>query len=567
MSLSDNEIIDYLVKFDDYIRLTDWSVSIFRKGMWEVIRGMGNALDLMTGGQKKVLKMLDFYNSEPVQNFIKPFEPLVLAISSLAVVYVCYCAMNDKETNMTKIIKNLSTGFLIFIGLPLFMSTASQLSSLTANQISTAQQSSLTTFQTNIVDLYTVDNNNWKLKDNNNDIKKKEDLRFMKITEVVDTDNSWFKDPPLSDKGIDILSKQVLEVKGEKKLAKLNDFFIGKQSYFRYSWHPWYMIVELLCKIVVAYFLIYKLVRIIQELGLLSTIMHFSALSDLKTGQRNAKMMTQLANTFVVIVIIFMIQAFYDLLWVYVKSFNFSNILNLGILVPLTLGVIDGPNFVEQFFGVDAGLSSAGQGLFTMIQSGYAMKSLGSGAKSLASSAGKMGAKLGSGAVGLGARTGAGIKGALDGFKENMGNTGGNNSPTGGKDNGSDSGSKRPNVPEAMSKEQKKAKQGQQDLQKDKKQQPISRSKEKLEGRSGTKPPVADSKSFPASVNSAKKAMEESMSGRQPTTGENMKDRMVGKYADVAKKADNSQFMKRNRQSYDVSKNTVKSLNKKKGDN
>lgn len=564
MSLSDNEIIDYLVKFDDYIKVTDWAVSIFRKGMWEVLRGMGKALDLMTGGQKKVLKMLDFYNSETVQEFIKPFEPLVLGISSLAVVYVCYCAMNDKETNMTKIIKNLLTGFLLFIGLPLFMSTASQLSTLTANQISVAQQSSLTTFQTNIVDLYTVDTNNWKLKDNNNDIKKKKDLQFLKISEVVDTGSGGifglFETSPLSDDGRKILDKQVLEVNGEKKLAKLDDFFLKKQSYFRYSWHPWYMIVELVCKIVVAYFLIYKLVRIIQELGLLATIMHFSALSDLKTGQRNAKMMTQLANTFVVIVIIFLIQAFYDLLWVYVKSFDFSNLLNLGIMIPLTLGVIDGPNFVEQFFGIDAGLSSAGQGLFTMIQSGYAMKSLGSGAKSLATSAGKMGAKVGKSATGLGARAGAGIKGALDGFKENMGNSSGNPS-------GADSGAKRPTIPESMSNEQKKAKQGQKELQKDKKQQPTSQSKEKLEGRSGPKPPTANGNSFPASVNSAKKAMEGSMEGRQPTTNETMKDRMVGKYADTAKKADNSPFMQRNRQSYDVGKNTIKSLNKKRGDN
>ncbi|WP_427815008.1 pLS20_p028 family conjugation system transmembrane protein (plasmid) [Enterococcus sp. 22-H-5-01] len=249
-------------------------------------------------------------------------------------------------------------------------------------------------------------------------------MKLLDISEQVDTGGLFFDTSPLSEEGQTLLSKQLKKVDGKYTEAKLKSWWgLGDPAYYRYSWHPWLILFELLTKAVVYGFVIFKSAKMIMELGILNVITSGIALTDIKDGQRNKQLALKIRDTFVVLYLMMFLINFFDIWSAFVAGSN------LGFFVkPIAVAagawlVIDGPNFIEQLFGIDAGLSSVGRTVIAAAQGGGAIKGMTSAAKNGAKAGVQKAGSIGKNAFRGVAYAGSAGKGALDGFKSKGGGT------------------------------------------------------------------------------------------------------------------------------------------------
>lgn len=88
-------------------------------------------------------------------------------------------------------------------------------------------------------------------------------------------------------------------VDGKPEVADMKSFWsIGDPAYYRYSWHPWLITLELFTKLIVYFFVMFKAARMINELGLLYLLTMGISLTDLKDGQRNKQLVLKNSRHF-----------------------------------------------------------------------------------------------------------------------------------------------------------------------------------------------------------------------------------------------------------------------------
>ena len=412
------EILEALLQFGEDLKIAKSWTSMLRDVGLSILRGMGWIVDSLGSGLKSTYKLMNFYDSPQVEAFINPYLPVIWAFMILAVVLYGIKIMHDGKNEAPTVINNFIIGIALFFALPWCMSQGVKLVDAGVGLLNVEKSSSLTVYQNNITDLYTIDKNGWVYTGKNNDLKKKESLSYLDISETVDTKGSWFEDSPLSDKGQDILSKKVIELYGEPTAVKLTKpVFTSDEEYYRYSWHPFFMFVEFVVKAMVYGFAIFKTARIMMELGIFKIFVKATSLLDISSGKRNKQMIDTIKNSFIVLYMISFLITCFDLWCAYVGQSGIDKPVQMVAVIAGGMLVIDGPNFIEQMFGIDAGLSSVSRGITGLVQGGYGVSKGFSGiSKGIKASAGLtagVAKNAGKGAL----FAGAAGKGALDGFK------------------------------------------------------------------------------------------------------------------------------------------------------
>ncbi|OJG77543.1 hypothetical protein RV10_GL002377 [Enterococcus pallens] len=393
-----------------------------------MLRGIGFGLlkafawvvDALSGAAKEVYSLMNFYQYPAVQNFVSQYQPVIWSLAVVAVAYFGWQLIITRKLDRDKLINNIMFAITLFFVLPWAIQQGAELTTAGVNVLNGEQSASVQTFKNNITDLYTVDKNGWESTDTQNDIEDKNDLIVLDISEQVDTKGKLFESSPLSEEGQQLLTKRLNKVDGKFKEANMKSFWgIGDPAYYRYSWHPWLIAFELITKGIVYAFVIFKSAKLINEIGLLYVITSGIALTDLKDGQRNKQLATKIRDSFIVLYLMMFLINFFDIWSAFVADSSLSTLVKPLAVAGGAWLVIDGPNFIEQLFGIDAGLSSVGRTVIAAVQGGAALKGVGSGignaTKSAASKVAGVSRKAARGA----AYTGAAAKGALDGFKAN----------------------------------------------------------------------------------------------------------------------------------------------------
>ncbi|WP_411859097.1 pLS20_p028 family conjugation system transmembrane protein, partial [Bacillus subtilis] len=186
------------------------------------------------------------------------------------------------------------------------------------------------------------------------------------------------------------------------------------------SWHPWYMMFELGTIAFVLFMTMFKTAQLIMELGILKIFSVGTALTDLENGQRNKKFLEKIKNTFIVLFSIELLLQCYILFTDYIGQADISAPIKIVVLIAAAILTVDGPNFIEEMFGIDSGLKSISRSLVGLFAGAKTAKMATDFTASTAKKAGKMAGKIAkkssdAALVGMGAG-----KGILDGFKENM---------------------------------------------------------------------------------------------------------------------------------------------------
>lgn len=418
--MSNEEIIARLLEFDPLLNIAKFWVSALRDISFNLLLGIKGFVDALGEGVSQMYQLMNFWDSQAVRNFIDPYRPVVISLMTLAMLWIAFRLIGDPKKDKQKIVNNILMAILMFVGLPFFMGQARELVSAGREGLQQPSEATLQIFKDNITDLYTIDKQGWKYPANDvgiNDIQKTQNLNLLDISEEVDTDLHLFKESPLSKEGKEILTKKVLEVNGEAKLAKMKGVLKWDEAYYRYSWHPWYILLELLAYGLVLLFTIFKTAKICYEIGAMRVLSYGLVLTDLESGQRNKTLLLKIRDSFIVLYLLSVLLTLFVLYMTSVRELSLEKPWDIIAILAGAMAAIDGPNIVEQLFGIDAGLSSVGRSLVGFTQSSMAATSAGKAMASGVSKSMQTAKSVGGKAIRGATNAGAGLGGLLKGFK------------------------------------------------------------------------------------------------------------------------------------------------------
>ncbi|EHB5067175.1 hypothetical protein JX175_002904 [Enterococcus faecalis] len=418
--MSNEEIIARLLEFDPLLNVSKFWVSASRDISFNLLIGIKGFVDALGEGVSQMYQLMNFWDSQAVRNFIDPYRPVVISLMTLAMLWIAFRLIGDPKKDKQKIVNNILMAILMFVGLPFFMGKAGELVSAGREGLQQPSEATLQIFKDNITDLYTIDKQGWQYPANDvgvNDIQKTQNLNLLDISEEVDTDLHLFKESPLSKEGKETLTKKVLEVNGEAKLAKMKGITKWDEAYYRYSWHPWYIFLELLAYGLVLVFTIFKTAKICYEIGAMRVLSYGLVLTDLESGQRNKTLLLKIRDSFIVLYLLSVLLNIFVLYMTSVRELSLEKPWDIIAILAGAMAAIDGPNIVEQLFGIDAGLSSVGRSLVGFTQSSMAATSAGKAMASGVSKSMQTAKSVGGKAVRGATNAGAGLGGLLKGFK------------------------------------------------------------------------------------------------------------------------------------------------------
>ncbi|EAD9035835.1 hypothetical protein AM614_14985 [Listeria monocytogenes] len=616
--MDNQDIAKILKEYQDVLGLTDWFSAAGRSVIWWVDKMFANILGSLTKGLDYAYEFLDFYNTSKINEFIQDYKGIIFSLMTLAIAYLGFQIIRgNKELN--KIVSATLFAISLFVALPWLLGQGTDLLMAGKDALPNNKHQALTIIQENITDVYAIDAEGWTTKNPKprNEIANMTDVNLLDINESVDMGGFFIDDSPLSDKGQDVLSKKLTKIDGKYVVTKpVSHFFTEDQTYYRYSFHPFLMLFQLVGKALVLGFTIAKTMMMLTSLGILKVITLGTALTDLETGQRNKKLLLKIRNTLLVLYIMLVMLYIYDITMAFVSASEMSSFMKAFAIIVLSIMFMDGPDIVEELFGIDAGLKSVSRGLIGFAMGAKTGSDMAKGGANLSKKLAKGAGKATKKATTAGGMFIGGAKGALDGFKERatQGASGGANkeNPLAGQAgkqegaqtgtpaaNGTSSGNagatvgnagagsvtatESPSTPSSVDVSRgslegasnlpassletppptKAAKQVQQSHKSFATRPPGSNAEGLLKGHRSseqqvaTSPPSIAYNTMPQGATSARENMVYYAGGREKDV-QTVPEKALATYANKAQKAYDSNLAKKTRKSYDVMKNTTK---------
>ncbi|WOI43338.1 pLS20_p028 family conjugation system transmembrane protein [Bacillus altitudinis] len=422
--MTEEEIIKILIRFHEYLSLSNVFIAILRTVGWYFLIGLAECVDALSGGVSSIYELINFFDSPAIDDFLTKYMPVIFSMAALALGFLGWKIIIKKQTDYSKIITSSIVALTIFLVLPWGMQKASELVSLGRESLESENLTvSTKIFQNNITDVYKIDQAGWSLKEldkmtRKNNIRDKTDVHFVDINEVVDTGGLW-KKSPLTEDGKAILTKKVSDASGKRTLEDLQSRWISEdEAYNRYSWHPWYIFFELVTVGIVLFMTMFRTAQMIMELGILKIFSMGTAFTDLESGQRNKRIIEKIRNTFIVMFAMVLILECFIIFTDFVGQSSLNGAVKIVALFAAGILTIDGPAFIDEIFGIDVGVKSIGRSLLGAFALGRSAKGAASFAGGLASKAAKTGMKIGKKTAGGALTTAGATKGLLDGYKE-----------------------------------------------------------------------------------------------------------------------------------------------------
>lgn len=441
MVIKEEDYIDILKNYEEFFSNFSILFDMLRMIGWLMIKGLLSVTSLMNTLVNTVFDFVNFLDAPEVVEFMESVEPLIWVVFLVALIYLgfCYLVAHKKPEG---VISNL----LIFVGVimivPYLLSQMTQITKdvkdLLLHDTEDAKYELLVPYITDLVYLDSIDFDEEKIKEgqvNGFTSKNSENIKYIDINTVVDPGEFELKNKDLFKKQLDTKiedGKDTLSVVTIKK-----DKFLSKDVtpyYYRYHVNFFIAMLYLLALIIVLAFSSFKLVQLIYELAAEKILTPFIAAGDLTGGQKIRKALIGMLNCYITIICVLFLQRLFILSTEYINRQTWvDNAVGNGfvktvMILAAALFIVDGPNFFEQIFGVDAGLKSVGQALQSAY---YGSQMIGGAAKGVGGLVGKAGraakgvagmpfktAKtVAKGAVNTGSAV-AGALGALSGMKE-----------------------------------------------------------------------------------------------------------------------------------------------------
>lgn len=351
------DIANTLIANDDVLSQYAFWKDIFRTLAWWAAKGLKMICDSAEGLYDSAYKLLNFTQYEGIQNFIKSFKPVMIAILIAALLGIGITLMfcTDK-------IRKYIYNFIIFIGivsaLPYIITSMNKvvLSGKDAvyNGVDNMSQE---LFAGQVDDLIYISqgglDSNGKFAMTGNQIDKTK-VQYIDINEVIDPDNSQLS----SEYQQLFKSQKQINADGSITVDEISEKFLSifDPPYY-YRFHvSWLLLYLSLISLIIAYiFTAYRVVRLVWEL-IAGQLIAFLASPDITNGQRVLKILETIKNTYIGIFLTCVFIKIYTIAVTYVRSQNFGAFTEVFLIIFFTLALLDGPNMIERIFGVDIGI-------------------------------------------------------------------------------------------------------------------------------------------------------------------------------------------------------------------
>ena len=425
LAIDADKYIEIFKKYSEYFSRFSVFKDILRTMGWMILKGLLTLTGMMNSLVDSAFDFLDFMKSDSFSGLYNSLRPLVWTVFFIGLIYLAYCYIFAHERP-----KGTVTNVLIFIGtfvlLPYMMTEMTNMVTFMKEMLSVNVASEkyelLSPYITDLVYLDAIGFDEGEInKGNVNGYTSAncDAIEYLDVNEVVDP-----KDYSLENE--DLFKKQIIskvEKKGNNKVVELKVEKIKKSKFFFKDTTPYYYryhinffvaMIYLLALIIVMAFSSVKLVLLVYELAVEKILVPFIAAGDLTNGQKIRKALTGILNAYITIVCVIFLQKMFVTASSYINTVKWSdNAAANGFtkslfIVAGALFVVDGPNFFEQIFGIDAGLKSVGQAVQSAYYSSQILSAIKGGVGDKASKIGNAAKGLGNG-VKKGAVTAAGI--------------------------------------------------------------------------------------------------------------------------------------------------------------
>ncbi|XZN05319.1 pLS20_p028 family conjugation system transmembrane protein [Clostridium perfringens] len=351
----EDKIVNILLAYSEYFSKSNFIIYGFRLVGWVFIKGLGFLVDKLEDVVKSVTVVTDFFNSPEITNLINKFSPLLYLLLVASIIFIGYQLVINKKFDRSKLPMNIILSLCIIVVMPLAMSKANILTNKVIGEIQGESQFSDQIISNNVTDLYLLDQANFPIKDNGTvgDIDPKNNIgnNITKINPIEEIDRDKVNNKKVFENEI------IFDSKGEAKLNKIVGLFKWDDEYYRYHINYMTIIVTLLITAFVMIFTSVKMIKLSIELAFSKVMTTFVAVADLSNGQRMRQSVNGIISIFVAMISTMLMLKLYILGTAYLSD-KISGIGTICAMLGCAIFVIDGPNYIEKMFGVDAGLSS-----------------------------------------------------------------------------------------------------------------------------------------------------------------------------------------------------------------
>lgn len=358
--MGESEIINILSN-GEIFNVTNIFESIIRNIGWWIIKVLAFISNGIETVVNEIYSLNNFFSSTQLNDFINELLPLAWVILALSIVFLGYKLIFDREFRLNNVFKNIALSIAVFMLLPMFMNHMEKMTTTGAlGMKSEYKLSANKVIKDNLYDLYCLDMNNFNLDKKNNIPKELINSSFINIDESVDESLVENKD---------IFKYKVsLDENGNKKKEKLgNGFFgIGEEKYYRYNFDFFVIFTTLICTTITLLATVFKIARIIFELGFVKLFALLYSFADIANGQKLKEVIRYIVSNFVVIFLISVLLKMY-LIFASWASESSKGITQTVLLIGASIAVVDGPNLIERIFGIDSGVKSG----WSVVSAGY----------------------------------------------------------------------------------------------------------------------------------------------------------------------------------------------------
>lgn len=423
LAIDADEYIEIYKKYDEYFSNFSIVTDILRDLGWLILKGLLSLTSMLNILLDKAFDFINFLDSDEVNQFFNMIKPFIWTVLLFAIVYLAYCYLYAHEKP-----KGVITNVLIFAvtvtALPYLMTQMNQFvtygKEVLSSNIGENSYELLVPYITDLVYLDSIDFDSEKIESGSRNgftDKNSGNIQYLNVNEVVDPGDYKLVNEKLFKQQISSEIKKGKEELTVKDIKKSKFFFKDTTPYY-YRYHINFFIAALylLALILVMAFSSVKLIQLVYELVAEKIMAPFIAAGDLTGGQKIRKALIGILNGYITILCVLFLQRLFiiSIGWINTKTWSDNaagnGFIKTVMIVSGALFIIDGPNFFEQIFGVDAGLKSVGQALQSAY---YASQMIGGVKRAVTGIAGKIGGAA-KGAVGAA----AGAAGALGGMKD-----------------------------------------------------------------------------------------------------------------------------------------------------
>ncbi|MBC1604475.1 hypothetical protein HCJ39_07090 [Listeria rocourtiae] len=415
-----DEITKLLIKFNDYLHVSGPIWHGIRFMVWGLIIVLCTLVDGLEGVLNAVYDFGGFFNTKAIQDFQRQWSPVFWAIGAVCIAWFFIRYMKNDGASLKKGFDNFLFGLGTIVLLGTLMTTLSDITFDMAKSVKrTDSTAAYSIVRNNVTDVMLFDEAGWEsteLKEPNHFSDK--NIRYLDIVETIDP-SAKFQDPRSM-----LLMKNKINMEPSGKMSKKaldKGWMTWDEHYYRYIWHPFLIIIELCVMALVLFFTSFKTARLIFELGYNRIIAYFYAFTDIEDGQRIKKIVKNIFNLFITIVLIALIIRCYFFFTEALALADIPALPRIILLIAAGWAVMDGPWIIQALTGVDGGLNSVGQNIMGMYAAAKGAKSLGDGVKNagkqLTESGKEFGRNLGDAMLqfgGVAAGAASGVKGGLN---------------------------------------------------------------------------------------------------------------------------------------------------------